>query len=252
MPFCPQCGAAVTPEQNFCTECDAALKPAKGSESRPEREIVASPEPAGLAPRSPGSQKWIILGGGIILLVILVTVFAQWTRKSDSPPAATSAGAPSAQPTSPPSSPATAPKDLEKTPARELASPAQPSAPAAPQAASLQAQLEKVIENLREANLKKDLVLYMSCFSYVYPQLDKKRQEALKTWKDYDFKRMVFTLGKVTDMGPEDAMAEVSWNMSIQNRASQDVDASTISYRVWFAKELGQWKIKRLEEMSPE
>lgn len=207
---CPQCGTAVTADQKFCHNCDAPL----------DVEVPA--------PIKAASRKWL-LGAlaaiGVVALVLVVTL----SRKPESPPAPVTPVAP-APAVVPPSASSPAPPGSAET--------------------GLAPQLEKVLNNLKEANLKKDLILYMSSLSFVYPQLDKKRQEVLKTWEKFDFKKMAVTLAKVRDLGGDEAVAEVNWNTVTQNLATKELVADDFVYQVWFVKELGQWKVRKIEEME--
>jgi len=244
--YCPQCGTAVGREQNFCHECDTPLK--AGLEFTAPGGLEPPPAPlAGSAPPlRPPWLKWAVVAGGAIVVILVLVVVAQMMRKPSLPPSLTPPATPRPLETVPPSPPAVAPQESDKL--GEAAPGATP--PATPEAAGLPAQLEQVMGNLRDANLKKDLVLYMSCFSYVFPQTDKKRQEIQKTWQNFEFRKMAFIMSKINEVDPNEAVADVAWNMTVQNRSTKDSDITTIKYRVWFAKELGQWKIKKLEELS--
>lgn len=112
--------------------------------------------------------------------------------------------------------------------------------------AAVRTQVEEVLNKLREANLQKDLLLYMSCFSYAFPHLDQKRQEILKTWDDFDFRRMVFSVNRLEMLGSDDVKAQVSCNVVYLNRRNQNLETAAYNYQIWFGKELGKWKIKDL------
>ncbi len=116
---------------------------------------------------------------------------------------------------------------------------------------SLPADFEGVFNQIKEANLTKNILLYMNTLSGVYPELDKKRQEVSKTWEKYDFKEMAFTVNNFQEVGTDKAVVEVHWSTSTQNVANKDLRTDDFQYRVWFAKELGHWKIKKIEELQP-
>ena len=116
---------------------------------------------------------------------------------------------------------------------------------------SVRVDVEGVFNQIKEANLTKNILLYMNTLSAVYPQLDKKRQEVSKTWEKFDFKEMTFTVNKIQDVGNGNVVAEVNWSTWTQNLATKELRTDDLHYRVWFAKELGQWKIKKIEELQP-
>ena len=112
-----------------------------------------------------------------------------------------------------------------------------------------QAEVERLLANIREANLTKNIVLFMDTLSKVYPQPDKKREEVVKTWKKYDFREMAYTVGNVQEVEQNKAMAEVKWTTTSQNLATKDWRTAEFRYRVWVTNELGQWKIKKIEQI---
>jgi len=115
---------------------------------------------------------------------------------------------------------------------------------------SLQAELEEVLNRIKEANLKKNILLYLDTLSALYPQVEKKRQEVSKTWEKFDFKKMAFSVNKLQEVGSSNVVAEVNWSTTSQNLTTGDLRTDDFRYRVWFAKELGQWKINKIEELQ--
>ena len=156
-----------------------------------------------------------------------------------------------------PPAPAPAPKVEAPAPAPPAvtAAPSQPAtqapAPAPPAEADLKEQLQKELSVLREAQLRKDIVLFMSVYSRTYPELDGKRASTLKSWEHYDYTNLVFTIDKIQPIDPDNALAWVTWYIDTKNRGTQDLSSSTQTYQVRFAKEMGQWHIRALEEVNP-
>ncbi len=93
---------------------------------------------------------------------------------------------------------------------------------------------------MREAQLRKDIVLFMSVYSLTYPELDEKRASTLKSWERFDFTNLVFTVDKIQPIDPDNAIAEVTWYMDTKNRRTQDLSSSSQIFQVRFAKEQGQ------------
>jgi hypothetical protein len=63
---------------------------------------------------------------------------------------------------------------------------------------------------------------------------------------------MNFVLEDVKPMGPDNAMAHVTWTMQIQNRKSSQFDSFTQDYKVILAKELGKWRIRAINDLTDE
>ncbi len=223
---CPRCGTQVSIKQNFCHECAAPLK-------------TEMHHPAAAA-----SRKWLVGGVVAVLLGLGVILALQITRWPSPPP---SQMVKSPVPSQALESPASPLREAEK-PAVQGETDSKASGTTV---SSLHADLEEVFNKIREANLNKNILLYMSTFSVVYPELDKKRQEVFKTWEKFEFKKMAFTVDKFRDVGSVNAVAEVNWSTTTQNLATQDLRTDDFQYRVWFTKELGQWKIKKIEELQP-
>ena len=241
--FCPQCGVRVSHLQEFCHECDAPLKEGLAAPEALGTAAVApvfAPEapPAKISPS--GMPSWlmgVLVGAGILVIILLILLF---TRGTSTPPA-----------------PATAPKVEAPPPAPPAAAviPAAPATPApepAPSAeAKLQEELQKELSILREAQLRKDIVQFMSIYSLTYPELDGKRTSTLKSWERFDFTNLVFTVDKIQPIDPDNAIAEVTWYMDTKNRRTQVLSSSSQSFQVRFAKEQGKWRIRSLEEVEP-
>ena len=104
---------------------------------------------------------------------------------------------------------------------------------------------------MREAQLRKDIVQFMSVYSLTYPEVDNKRASTLKSWENFDFTNLVFTVDKVQSIDPDNAIAEVTWYMDTKNRRTQVLASSSQSFQVRFAKEQGKWRIRSLEEVEP-
>ena len=243
--FCPQCGVRVSPRQEFCHECDAPLK---GAQAAPEA-LGPAPEAAAPAPEAApakvpptGLPSWLIgvlVGAGILIIILLILLF---TRGTSTPPAP--APAPKVE------APAPAPPAATPTPAPP-AHPGPRTAPAPPAEATLKEQLQKELSILREAQLRKDIVQFMSVYSLTYPELDDKRASTLKSWERYDFTNLVFTVDKIQPIDPDNAIAWVTWYMDTKNRRTQELSSSSQTFQVRFAKELGKWRIRSLEEVEP-
>ncbi len=232
--FCPQCSIRVSPRQEFCHECDAPLKveaaPAKAPAPEPPPATIPPEHPAP-GPPSPGMQPWVVgllAGAGVIIIILLVLLFLRGVPPS--PPA-----------------PGVAPK--AEAPAPAVPAPAPGAPPSAPTAA-LRDQLLSLLSTLREAHLKKDIDLYMSCYSKSFPGLDEKRKNTLAAWKTYDYSGVAFTLDEIQPVDPDNVNARATWYIDAQNRRTQEMSIDKQVYKIKFTKESGKWLIRSLEEVD--
>jgi len=104
--------------------------------------------------------------------------------------------------------------------------------------------------SMRDARLNKNIIQLMNCYSVTFPGLEAKRQETLKSWEIYDYTNMVFTIDETQSLDADNANAKVTWYVDFKNRRTGEFLSSTQSYQVRFAKELGQWRIRSLEEIE--
>ncbi|MEW6659153.1 MAG: zinc ribbon domain-containing protein [Thermodesulfobacteriota bacterium] len=241
--FCPQCDIRVSSRQEFCHECDAPLKgqAAASPAETPAGEPAPAPADAGAAPAAPAKGPapaliGLLIGAGVIILILLVVIFSRTqTPSPPSPPAAPKAEAP-APPAAAPAPPAAAPAPAPSAPAPEA------------QAPSLKEQLQAVLANMRAARLNKDIIQLLNCYSLTFPDLEEKRRETLKSWENYDYTNMVFTIDEVQPLDADNANVKVTWYVDFKNRRTGELVSSTQAFQVRFAKELGQWRIRAVEE----
>lgn len=241
--FCPQCGIRVSQRQEFCHECDAPLKGAAAAApaqppSEPTPAAAAAPSgPAAPAKGSPPALIGALIVAAAIIVILLVVLFTRTeTPTPQAPPAPPKAEAP-APSAAPPVPPATVPV------------PAPAPSPAAP-APSLKGELQAVLSNMREARMNKNIIQLMNCYSLTFPGLEEKRREALKSWENYDYTNMVFTIDEVQPLDADNVNAKVTWYVDLKNRRTGELVSSTQSFQVRFAKELGQWRIRSLQEIE--
>jgi hypothetical protein len=242
--FCPQCGVRVSPRQEFCHECDAPLKGASAALEvlGPEEEPLTPPaeppaEPAPAPPRAK-APPWLLallIGAVIVIFVLLALLFSRGTPPPAPPPPAPKAAAPAPAPAVPAPPAAAAPQTPKAAPVAT---------------ANLKAQLKEVLTSLRDAQLHKNIIQFMSAFSLTYPELDTKRASTLRAWENYDFTNRAFKLDKVQLLDPDNATAWVTWYIDVKNRRTQELSSYTQTYQVRFAKEMGKWRIRSLEEVE--
>jgi hypothetical protein len=251
--FCPQCGIRVSHRQEFCHECDAPLK---GQEAAPPEPAPVEPTPAAAveaaAPTAPAAAAapaapakgpsplliGLLIGAGVIILILLIVIFTRTeTPTPTAPPPAPKAAVP-APPAAPPTPPAAATAPAPPAPAPEA------------QATSLKEQIQGVLANMRQARLNKDIIQLMNCYSVTFANLEDKRSEALKSWENYDYTNMVFTIDEVQPLDADNANAQVTWYVDLKNRRTGELISTTQTFQVRFAKELGQWRIRAVEEIE--
>jgi hypothetical protein len=225
---CPQCGGHVSPSQESCQECNPPLKEAQtvheAEDLKPEPE-APRPQPSTSPEIFPSLPSWLIglwAGAGIMIITLLILLFSRGISTPPTPP------------------PAPAPNASEA-----------PAPAPAPAAADLKVRLQNVLATLRQAQMHKDIVKFMSVYSPTFPGLENKRVNTLRSWERHDFTNLVFTVDKVQTINSDNAAAWVTWYIDTRDRRSQELSSSTQTYKVQFAREHGKWRIRALEEVKP-
>ena len=175
--FCPQCGVRVSSKQEFCHECDAPLKGEAAAALKappPEAPAAAAPERPAAAAAGGKMQPWVLgllIGAGLVIIILLILLFSRGTSTPPEPkaeaPAATGSGAPA---------PAPAPAAGPHRPDASCRPAGQP--PRKPPR-RLKSNWPTALSTLREAQLNKDIVKFMSVYSLTFPELDQKRADTL-------------------------------------------------------------------------
>lgn len=230
---CPQCGTQAVLDQNFCPECAAPLKGEAASQSSAPASRQWPEQGSGTIPPPIPSRKWLV-GGVAAVLVVLGVILTVYLSRGPATPQASRG-----------ESQTRLPKVDEEPAMRGEAEALGPETALV----GVREEIEEVLNQIKEANLTKNILLYMDTLSALYPHLDKKRQEVSTTWEKFDFQEMNFTVETIKGVGNGTVVAKVNWRIQTQNLATKGVRTDDLHYRVWFAQELGQWKIKKIEEL---
>jgi hypothetical protein len=261
---CLGCGVMLTSDQSFCHECGAVV------DATPTPELPQLPasgqRPQGFFDRViKGSPAHILaLVGGCLLILIVIGLGVSWfmgrggtpsrpglIAQEKTPVKAKAQNPPGGLPTSGVLGPPyfSKPTDLAK-----LNPPTAKGGAitVSDQELSPKEEMEEVLFNLRKGQEAKDLTLYMSCFSPSYPNLDKKREDTLKSWQTFEFSQMLFNIEDIREVAPDSHIALVTWDIEARNLNNQKVTKSSQQYKVWFIKDAGKRLIKSLEKEGKE
>lgn len=138
-------------------------------------------------------------------------------------------------------------------PSKEMAShSAGTSSPQSQLPVSKKEEAEKIrflFENIRQANLKKNIGLFMSCYSHDFEDKEGKRLAILETWENFNYLDLSYHLKKQTITG-DTADVRVEWLIRTSPKAGgQSQDTRTV-LNVTLSREEGNWKIKTIKSVS--
>ena len=124
------------------------------------------------------------------------------------------------------------------------------SSPASPSPAGPSESFLMLLNQIREAQQKKDIDLFLSAYSPNFPDIEKKRGKTLIVWKAYDFLEMQFQMSDLQQKDALNFLGKVTWNIKAQDTNNKEIKTSLQSYQVVFSKESGRWLIQNLEPLD--
>ena len=136
---------------------------------------------------------------------------------------------------------------------KEMAvSPSLPPSLPKPNAATEGSEAEKIrslFENIKQANLKKNIDLFMSCYSRDFNDREGKRLDALETWGFFNYLDLSYHLKKQTISG-DTAHVTMEWLIRIVKKTGGKQEERKTLLDTTLKKEDGHWKIKEIKTVS--
>jgi ketosteroid isomerase-like protein len=130
--------------------------------------------------------------------------------------------------------------------------PSPPPPPPNPNAATEESEAEKIrslFENIKQANLKKNIDLFMSCYSRDFTDREGKRLDALDTWGFFNYLDLSYDLKKQTISG-DTAHVRLEWLIRIIKKTGGKQEERRTLLDATLKKEDGHWKIKEIKAIS--
>ena len=104
-----------------------------------------------------------------------------------------------------------------------------------------------MLQNMRAAQLKKDIDQYLNYYSTNFPALDKKRQITAKNWELYDYLDLEYKIDEVKLLITGNASALVTWKIKYRNKGSAEIKYITQKFNIMLSNESDKWRISKLE-----
>jgi len=241
--------------------------------SKQKREVTRSDK---IQIRIPDFSKFSYQRMGIII-VILIGGYLLWsiyahlsTKKPDTsrpateevsnlPPAKSSTHT---KPLGPPAEPKIAVKQPVEKPSipeeKPLVTSSSPSIPIASKASLPETSLpdekeveniENTFENIRKANLRKDVDLFMSCYSNSFKDREGKKRGILKNWENYTYIDLSYEVRKLSISG-DTVVVRIEWITLFSAMGGGRYQKSKSLSDVTLNKEPDGWKIKEIKPVS--
>ena len=109
--------------------------------------------------------------------------------------------------------------------------------------------IKGLLEKIRQANLQKNIDLFMSCYSTDFKDREDKKKATLETWENFNYLDLSYTLNDYSISGST-AQAKVEWLIKFYLKEGSRTKESQTVLHVRFKKEDGGWKIKETKPVS--
>ena len=108
-------------------------------------------------------------------------------------------------------------------------------------------KIKGLLENIRQANLQKNIDLFISCYATDFKDREEKKKATLAYWKKFDYLDLSYDL-KNPSISPDTAKARVEWVIKISSKTGSQPQESKTILDVTFKKEEGGWKITEVKQ----
>lgn len=140
------------------------------------------------------------------------------------------------------------PDSIVIPPSKEETSTTAPASSVTPPSTEAE-EIEKIkylLENIRKGNLRKDIDLFLSCYSNDFKDREGKKKSTLESWENFNFLDLAYDLGNLSVTG-DNARARVEWLVRFSPKSGAQPQESKTIVDVVFKKEDGAWKIGEIK-----
>jgi hypothetical protein len=110
-------------------------------------------------------------------------------------------------------------------------------------------KIRVLFENIRQANLRKNIGLFMSCYSHDFEDKEGKRLAVLETWENINYLDLSYHLKRQTITG-NTADVSVEWVIRTCPKSGGQTQDTRTALNVLLSREEGNWKIKAIKSGS--
>jgi ketosteroid isomerase-like protein len=109
--------------------------------------------------------------------------------------------------------------------------------------------IKDLLEKIRQANLQKNIDLFMSCYSADFKDREGKKRATLESWGNFNYLDLSYDLKRHL-ISADTAKARVEWLMRISPKIGGQPQENKTALDVTFKKEDDGWKIKETKPVS--
>ena len=144
------------------------------------------------------------------------------------------------------------PKSLEKPlPTSEITiSPRVPQTPKSERSTDIleREEVRGVLDQVRKAQLEKDINLFLQAYSPTYPSLVEKKESLLKSWKKYNYIDMDFNIENIQKKNAHTIIAEVACDITLEDIHSRKRSNLMKDYLIYFSNVSGKRLIQEVTQ----
>ncbi len=104
-------------------------------------------------------------------------------------------------------------------------------------------KVRETLEQVRKAQLQKDLHLFLNSYSPAFPGLRQKKASILKTWRHFDYLDLQFKIENIQEKNVNTLAATVIWDITLNDLQSHKRKNTVKKYTVQFSNSSGKWLI---------
>ncbi len=112
-------------------------------------------------------------------------------------------------------------------------------------------KVRETLEQVRKAQLHKDLHLFLNSYSPTFPGLNQKKESILKTWRQFDYLDLQFKIENIQQKNDHTLAARVIWDITLNDLQSQTKKNTVKKYTVQFSNSSGKWLIAGIDPERP-
>jgi uncharacterized protein YbaR (Trm112 family) len=250
---------APTPEQEIKEELPQTEPP----EEKPSRKKGEEFGKGIILPRKPkrdyrrlsrdvGGITIMVVAGGYFLWAIYSHLITRPPEpKTATPKEAMSQVIPNLPPSANSGRSVTESEELKYEKTRQSSSISKEMTSSVPASSSLATQeienMKALLEKIRQANLRKDIDLFLSCYAFDFKDRDGKKKATLAHWKNFDYMDLSYDL-KNPSISGDSVKARVEWLIKITPYSGGRPQESKTILDVTLTKEGEGWKIKEVKQ----
>jgi rRNA maturation endonuclease Nob1 len=108
-------------------------------------------------------------------------------------------------------------------------------------------KIKDLLEHIRQANLQKNIDLFLSCYATDFKDRDGKKKATISFWKKFDYLELSYDL-KRTSITGDTARVKIEWVIKILPKGARQQQESKTFFDAVLKKEEKTWKIQEVKE----